>query len=401
MTTSQTGSLLNQLRIDRRARQGKRRWPWVLAALAVLGVLAAIWISRGPLVVETAKARSAQDSGPISLLDASGFVTARRIATVSAKITGKVSEVLIEEGQQVQQGDVLARLDDTDAAAQFSLVEAQLASAESQLAEAEAQRKLAAQTLNRTRELTAKKLAPLSNLDTAKADFDARTARLVSLQKAIEVAVQQREVAAIAVDNTVIRAPFSGVIVAKSAQPGEMISPISAGGGFTRTGIGTLVDMQSLEVQVDVNEAYIGRVQPGMQVNAVLNAYPEWNIPGSVIAIVPTADRTKATVKVRIALDAQDSRIVPDMGVRVSFLQEEGSADAVTGVWVPARAIATFEGKPTVWIIENGEAVPKAVVTGTTRDADQLVREGLKTGDVVILSPAATLRSGHKVAAQP
>lgn len=394
---SDAASLLGELRIERRTTPRRSRWPWLLGALALLAALLVAWRAAQPLTVETVIARAAAEGGAVSLLDASGFVTARRIATVSSKITGKVAEVLIEEGQQVAQDQVLARLDPVDAEAQRQLASAQLAAAHSQLAEAQAQLKLAEQTLVRQRELAAAKLAPASALDAAIADRSARAARLVSLQRQAEVARDQLAVAQLGVDNTVIRAPFAGVIVAKAAQPGEMISPVSAGGGFTRTGIGTLVDMDSLEIEVDVNEAYIGRVKPGMAVRAVLNAYPDWNLPAEVIAIIPTADRSKATVKVRVALAQKDPRIVPDMGVRVSFLQNPDSGDALRGVFVPSRAIALCEGAPCAYAVVEGKAERRLLKTGLVRDAETLVSEGLAPGETLILSPPERLRDGQSV----
>ena len=263
--------LLKQLHIDRKPAKKRRPfWQWALGGVIVLVVISMALSGLRPVTVETAVARKAAELGTASVLDASGYVTARRIATVSSKITGKVREVLIEEGQVVAEGEVLAYLDDADAAAQRELASAQLASAQSQLAEARAQLTLADQTLVRQRELAARQLVAASALDAAVADRDARAARLASLQRAVEVSRDQLAIAGLGVDNTVIRAPFAGVIVAKAAQPGEMISPISAGGGSIRTGIGTLVDMESLEVQVDVNEANIGRVAPGMPVEAFL-----------------------------------------------------------------------------------------------------------------------------------
>jgi RND family efflux transporter MFP subunit len=227
------------------------------------------------------------------------------------------------------------------------------------------------------------------------------------VQRNTSVAGRQLQVAEIGVDNTVVRAPFAGVVTAKAAQPGEIVSPISAGGGFTRTGIGTIVDMDSLEVQVDVNEAYIGRVQPGMPVEAVLNAYPDWRIPGEVIAIIPTADRTKATVKVRIALAQKDPRIVPDMGVRVSFLEKAGAnAPKPVGVWIPAKAIVLPEGtdaKATnrartghVFVVADGKATRREVQLAEVRDADRHVIAGLKPDEAVALDPAK-LRDGQRV----
>ncbi|MBW8311598.1 MAG: efflux RND transporter periplasmic adaptor subunit [Rhizobium sp.] len=392
--------LLKQLHIDRRPAK-KRRPRWLLPAIVVAVLVLGVVVMNGlrPVVVETAVARKAAEMGTASVLDASGYVTARRIATVSSKITGKVREVLIEEGQVVAEGEVLAYLDDADAAAQRDLAGAQLASSQSQLTEARAQLTLANQTLVRQRELAAQQLVAASALDAAVADRDARAARLASLQRAVKVAQDQLAIAGLGVDNTVIRAPFAGVIVAKAAQPGEMISPISAGGGSIRTGIGTLVDMDSLEVQVDVNEANIGRVTPKMPVEAVLNAYPDWKIPAEVIAIVPTADRTKATVKVRIALKEKDPRIVPDMGVRVSFLDPAGvDAPPPAGAFVPGRAVVTGEGGSAVFVVAEGVARRVAVTLGEKRDADQQVTAGLEGGETVVLSPPEGLGDGDRVA---
>ena len=392
--------LLKELRIDRRgaAPKKRKRWPAIVGLMVVLVVVVFFLMGRRPVEVETAKARSAAEGGPASVLDASGYVTARRIATVSSKITGKVREVMIEEGQRVVEGEILATLDPVDASAQKDLSQAQLASSQSQLAEARAQLKLAERNLARQRELAAKQLVAAQSLDSAIAERDSRAARLVSLQRAVGVAEDQLTIAGIGVDNTVIRAPFSGVIVTKAAQPGEMISPISGGGGSIRTGIGTLVDMDSLEVQVDVNEAYIGRVQPKMPVEAVLNAYPEWKIPGEVIAIIPTADRSKATVKVRIQLASKDSRIVPDMGVRVSFLETiKPGAAKPTGVWVPTRAVRASEGKSSVLVVDGDKVSLVAVTAGEVRAVDQMISAGLKGGETVVLSPPKGLKDGSRV----
>ncbi len=394
-----SADLLKELRIDRRPGvRKKRRWPIYLGVVTVLLVAAVVMAGRRPVEVETATARSAAEGGPASVLDASGYVTARRIATVSSKITGKVREVMIEEGQRVREGEILATLDPIDAGAQRELSQSQLASAQSQLAEAQAQLHLSERNLARQKQLAAQQLVAAASLDSAIAERDTSAARLVSLQRAVRVAHDQLQIASIGVDNTVIRAPFSGVIVTKAAQPGEMISPISGGGGSIRTGIGTLVDMDSLEVQVDVNEAYIGRVQPRMPVEAVLNAYPDWKIPGEVIAIIPTADRSKATVKVRIQLRSKDARIVPDMGVRVSFLEPtRPGAAKPTGVWVPTRAVVTKDGKSAVFVVDGDVARRVEVKAGEVRDVDQMISSGLKGGETVVLSPSDKLRDGSRV----
>ena len=373
---SRPADLLKELSINRGAdgqKKKRRLWPIFLAIGAVvIGGVVAMGMFK-PTEVETAKTRSAADSGPASVLDASGYVTARRVATVSSKITGKVKEVLIEEGQSVEEGQILATLEPIDATSQQALSQSQLASARSQLAEAQAQLKLAERNLIRQRELAAKKLVAASSLDAAIAERDSRAARLVSLQRSVTVSQDQLAIANNGVDNTVIRAPFKGVIVTKAAQPGEMISPISGGGGSIRTGIGTLVDMDSLEVQVDVNEAYIGRVQPKMPVDA-------------------------ATVKVRIAMSSKDPRIVPDMGVRVSFLESrDPKADKPTGVWAPESAIIKKGEKSYVFIVSEGVAKQTEVTTGDKRDADILVSKGLSGGETLVLRPSEKLRDGGKV----
>lgn len=404
---SRPEDLLRDLRIDRRPGQTPRRrryWPWVLAAIVALGGLWALAGDR-PVAVETVSARSAAEAGPPVLLDASGFVTARRIATVSSRVTGRVAEVLIEEGMRVEEGQVLARLDAADARAQLDLAAAQLAASESQLVEAQAQLVLAETTLQRQQELLARQLTAPAALDQARADRDARAARLASLRKGVEVARRQLDLARLGLEHTEVRAPFPGVIVAKAAQPGEMVSPLSAGGGFTRTGIGTLVDMDSLEVNVDVNEAFIGRVQPGMAVQAMLNAYPDWRIPGSVIAIVPTADRTKATVRVRIALDSRDPRIVPDMGVRVAFLQPVAAdAPPPSGVFVPESAILAATvgeggeaGPAALFVVEDGRARRVEVDLGELLQAERRVSRGLSGGEQVIANPLPDLADGDRV----
>jgi RND family efflux transporter MFP subunit len=397
---NQSTDLLKELRIDRRpgAVKKRKRWPWVVGGAVALLVVMMMLMGGRPTEVETAVARSAAEGGPASVLDASGYVTARRIATVSSKITGKVKEVLIEEGQHVTEGEVLATLDAADARAQRELAHSQLAAAESNLADGRAQLAFAEQEVRRLTQLNSQKLIAAQQLDSAIATRDSARARLAFLTKSVQVSRDQLDIATIGTDNTVIRAPFTGVIVTKAAQPGEMISPISGGGGSIRTGIGTLVDMDSLEVQVDVNEAYIGRVQPKMPVEAVLNAYPEWKIPGEVIAIIPTADRSKATVKVRIALKTKDPRIVPDMGVRVSFLDTpKPGAAKPTGVWVPTRAVAGKDKDAAVFVVVDGKAQRVAITTGEVRDVDTLVTQGLKGGETVVLSPPEGLRDGGKV----
>jgi RND family efflux transporter MFP subunit len=355
-----------------------------------------------PPTVRTVAARAAAPAGGAgSVLDASGYVTARRQATVSAKITGKVTEVLIEEGQRVEEGAVLARLDPTEAKAQLTLARAQLAAARSQEGEIRAQLAQAERDYARQQELYTRQLVAAQALDAALAQRDMLRARLANNVQQVRVAAESVSVAEVQLDNTVIRAPFSGVVTAKSAQPGEMISPISAGGGFTRTGIGTIVDMDSLEIQVDVNESFINRVTAEQPVEATLNAYPDWKIPGSVIAIIPTADRSKATVKVRIAIKSRDTRIVPDMGARVAFLTTQPAGGAVPppspAVLVPADAVRGEGADAVVFVIASDRVQRRGVTLGQVVGAEREVVKGLRAGERVVVAPPPALEDGDAV----
>jgi RND family efflux transporter MFP subunit len=322
-------SLLNQLRIDRGAPAAVRRpsaLRWSLAAAAAIGGagLTAWHFSRSTAVpIRTAVAiplggQSAANAAA-SLLDASGYIVARRRATVASKVTGKVIEVSLEEGQRVERGQIIARLDDSNARAGLGQSEAQVKQAEAAVASAQTAYDDAVPIFKRNERQKEAAVISAQSFDQAKTQFDAAKSELLVAQGALDAARAGRAIAQRNLDDTIIRAPFSGIVTEKAAQAGEMVSPISAGSGFTRTGIGTIVDMNSLEVEVDVSENFIGRVQPQQPVRIKLNAYPDWDIPGAVIATIPTADRAKATVKVRIAIALKDPRILPDMGAHVSF----------------------------------------------------------------------------------
>jgi RND family efflux transporter MFP subunit len=323
-------SLLNQLRIDRSEPAAVRRpqilW-WTLAAATAMGGagLTAWYFSRSAaLPIRTAVAISPRNEpappGAASLLDASGYVVARRRATVASKVTGKVIEVSLEEGQRVESGQIIARLDDSNARAALAQSEAQVKQAEAVVSSAQTAYEDALPIFERNEQQKAAAVISAQSFDQARALIDAARSELLGAQRALDTARAGRSIAQRSLDDTIIRAPFSGIVTEKAAQAGEMVSPISAGSGFTRTGIGTIVDMNSLEVEVDVSENFIGRVLPQQPVRIKLNAYADWDIPGAVIATIPTADRAKATVKVRIAIFPKDPRILPDMGAHVSFL---------------------------------------------------------------------------------
>jgi RND family efflux transporter MFP subunit len=401
-----SADLLKQLRIDRSTPPPtSRRGLWIALAIAaaVLVLLLLGWAAFGrdkAIEVHTADVVAiGNGGGSASVLDATGYVVARRMATVSAKITGKVREVLIEEGQHVEAGQVMATLDPIDADAQRDLAAAQLGAARSQAGSVQAQLREAEANTARLGSLVKQQLVSKAQYDQAIAQRDSLRAQLLTAQRNAQVAGDQLRIAGHGVDNTVVRAPFAGVVIAKAAQPGEIISPLSAGGGFTRTGIGTIVDMDSLEVEVDVGEAFIGRVQPKMPIEATLNAYPDWKIPGEVIAIIPTADRGKATVKVRVALNVHDPRIVPDMGVRVSFLEKAQPVAARTkpGVLVPATAIVERAGKDVAFVVDGEKAHQHVLKLGRTLGDDREVLDGLAGGETVVLDPPEKLADGARV----
>jgi RND family efflux transporter MFP subunit len=396
--------LLHQLRIDRGAREesaGVRRWPWVAGGALILVVIAAgLWFVRSKhsaIVVHTAMAQPMTSGGPsASVLDATGYVTARRQATVSAQITGTMTQVLIEEGDHVKAGQVLARLDDTSQRAALAQAQAQWHSAEALFLQYQAQLAQDQRDVKRVEGLVQRNLVSEQAVEQARTLVQTHGAQLEGQRRQIELAVANVRSAQVQLDYCTVHAPFTGVVIAKAAQVGEIVSPFSAGGGFTRTGIGTLVDMDSLEIEVDVNEAYINRVQPRQPVESVLNAYPEWRIPSHVIAIIPTADRAKATVKVRIGLDLKDDRIVPDMGVRVSFLEEKKPAEPDSrppvGVLVPAAALRRDGDRDVLFVLQDGKARRRAVTLGGTFGNSRQVESGVRPGEAVIVDAPAELK---------
>ncbi|SDZ11647.1 RND family efflux transporter, MFP subunit [Lysobacter sp. yr284] len=407
---SASADLLKELRIDRN-RPPPPSGPGrglIVGAIVLVLVLAAVagWFvfarNAGAQVRTASVTAIGAGSGGAgaSVLDATGYIVARRIATVSAKITGKVREVMIEEGQRVEANQIMATLDPIDANAQRELSAAQLAAAQSDVARVQAQLTEAEANAGRLSGLARQQLVSRSQYDQAVAQRDSLRAQLLTAQRNVKVSGDSLRISDIGVDNTVVRAPFAGVVTAKAAQPGEIVSPLSAGGGFTRTGIGTIVDMDSLEIEVDVGEAFIGRVQPKMPVEATLNAYPDWKIPAEVIAIIPTADRGKATVKVRIAIKSRDPRIVPDMGVRVSFLEAAkpaGAAPAKPSAMLPNAALAQREGKDVAFVVEDGKVRQAALTLGRKLGDDREVTAGLVGGENVVLDPPDSLADGAKV----
>lgn len=402
---------LDSLRIERSPEPARSSRPggiykWFVAGVLVLAAVAAAYalLRDNAIEVETVTATPSSTSGGNAggaVLNASGYVVARRQATVSAKVTGKVAEVLIEEGMAVKEGQLLARLDDTTTRPQLDLAERQLDAARKNLQEVQVRLAEAERNLRRSQQLRADKLVSEQALDTAQSEVAALQARLEALKSEVQVAQSNVRVRAQDLDDLMVRSPFDGVVVSKDAQPGEMISPISAGGGFTRTGIATVVDMDSREIEVDVNEAFINRVKAGQKAEAVLDAYPDFTVPSHVINIVPTADRQKATVRVRIGFDALDPRILPDMGVKVSFLDDRAGEPAAAvsrpSVRVPAAAVIKEGSSTFVWRVNDDAVERVAVRAGGERNGQIEVLSGINAGDVLVAKPVDGLAEGVPV----
>src|ERR1700678_1169392 len=395
---------LGALRIDKDKRQERKTgkiFGIILAAILVVALVAgATFYSRNSApVVEVAAAQKAGNAGPTALLNASGYVTPRRRATIAAKITGRVIGVYFDEGVHVKEGQILAKLDDSDVKRALDSAVADRNSTRAQIADYEVQLKNAELLVHRSKELQAAGVQSQEILDNAVTSADSLRAKIALTKEQVAAAESRINEAQQAVDNTVIRAPFEGIVVSKDAQVGEMVSPISAGGGFTRTGIATIVDMNSNEIEVDVNEAYIARVVPAMPVTAVLDAYPDWQIPSKVRTVIPTADRQKATVKVRISFLKLDPRILPDMGVKVSFLGSE--PDKQMGVTpaalVPSGAVRDESGRKIVFLVKANQLERRAVTIGNTRGSDAEILAGLGAGDTVVVKGPADLHDGEAI----
>ena len=403
-------ALLNQLRIDRSeppSSDGHGKW-WATGVAVVIIAASAFWYLTRPTgvpittaVAQAAGGASGASAGP-SLLDASGYIVARRRATVSSKVTGKVVKVMLEEGQRVEAGQIIALLDDSNWRAALSQSKAQLEQAEANVASAQTAFDDAKPIFDRAEKQKAAAVISAQSFDESHAQFNVAHNNLLVAERGVEAARAGVDVAQRSLEDTVIRAPFAGIVTEKAAQPGEMVSPISAGGGFTRTGIGTIVDMESLEVEVDVSENFINRVRPQQPVTIKLNAYPDWDIPGSVIAMIPTADRAKATVKVRIAIGQKDPRIIPEMGARVAFLSdnEQKASDAkspVSGVIIPADAVSTSGTASIVFVVHGATVERRAVRLGAKISSGQIVNAGLEPGNVVALGDLSKLGDGARV----
>ena len=408
VTEQPRGPDLSALRIDERARREPKRLAW--RALAV-GLVVLLLVAAGLFFAFREKAPEvelttvrADKGGRAALLNASGYVTPRQRATIAAKITARVNEIFVDEGMQVEPGQVLARLDDSDARARLVSAMAERDAIAATLGDLRVNLENAERELRRVEELWDRRLVAEQARDQARMAVDSFRARIALAREQVGAAEARVKVAQQDLDNCTVRAPFGGIVVSKDAQRGEMVSPVSAGGGFTRTGIATIVDMASLEIEVDVNESYIARVKAGQPVTAVLDAYPDWQVPAKVRTVIPTADRQKATVKVRIGFDRLDPRILPDMGVKVSFLRDESqggpASAAVTRVLVPKTALRSAGGKSIVFVLKDDRVERRAVSVGLENGDQVELVSGVSAGERVVIDGPATLKDGDKVKVQ-
>jgi RND family efflux transporter MFP subunit len=401
-------ALLNQLRIDRGDESAPSRGGriWLVAAAVILAAAAVAfwwWTRPGAVPVHVVAAQAIAGDGAAaagSILDASGYVVARRQATVASKITAKMVELDIEEGDHVKAGQIIAKLDDTNIRAALNQASAQLDYAKASLTETQVNLANAQRDYERQKSLLQGHFVSQAAVDNAQTTMDALRAQLATQRSNVDVVARAMSVAQRNLDDTIVRAPFSGIVTVKAAQPGEMVSPISAGGGFTRTGIGTIVDMDSLEIQVDVNENFINRVQPAQQASAKLNAYPDWQIPAHVIAVIPTAERSKGTVTVRIGLDQKDARILPEMGVRVSFLADASqdlSGKPAGGVNLPSDAVQGSGAAGIVFVVHGDTIERRAVRLGAGGSGSITILSGLAAGERVAVGDFNQLKDGAKI----
>jgi RND family efflux transporter MFP subunit len=394
---------LNRLRIDKELKRSSATgWKTFLSVLIVLVILFAGWLLWSKNRAEAVSITEVQQVGSrqqASVLNASGYVTPRQRATVAAKITGRVTELFTEEGMKVEKGQVLAKLDSTDVLKELDVAHAEAAAADASIRDLEINRDETRRNLQRLQALFDKKMISEQEIDSAKTALDSLNARIDSALRQSEVVKARLSVHEQNLGNYIIRAPFAGVVVSKDAQIGEMVSPISAGGGYTRTGIATIVDMDSLEIEVDINESYIARVIVGQKVEATLDAYPDWKIPASVRTVIPTADRQKATVKVRISFDELDPRILPDMGIKVAFLEDE-SKDAKTDspkLTLKSSAVIQNGDRAYVYVYKSGIIEQLEIRAGDSKNDITEILSGLNAGDRIVDNPSDRLKDGMKV----
>ena len=415
---------LSKLRINRddpppAVRRALGRVLWLTgAAVLIVAVVVVIGRRGGGVPVQVVTVTTAAgggegaarggNGGAVAVV-ANGYVVARTKAAVSAKIPGRLAMLNVSEGSRVEKGDIIARLDNADYAAAVGQAEAGLASAKATLIETQSDRDQLQREFVRVRDIRAQNPNLVSPQDVENADSKARQADArVSAQEArVDAAAAAMRVAQASLENTYIRAPFSGTVLRKEAEVGEVVAP-SVGGGLTRGAVVTMADLATLEVEVDVNEAYIARIQSGQQARITLDAYPDTAFRGAVRQVVPTADRQRATVQVKVAIVDRDPRILTEMGAKVEFLQAprpiaSGAAQPVERprIIVPAEAVRSENGRDVVWIVRDGRVHSRDVDAGPVSGNFREIRSGLSGGEQLLVGGIETPTEGQRVKVGP
>jgi RND family efflux transporter MFP subunit len=407
---------LSRLRINRDSPPSGPRGPGrraiiVVVAAVLLAAAAFVLVRRGSVVtVETVVATPLGVAGGAEVtgataVTANGYVVARTRASVAAKVAGRLASLSVDEGTPVKEGDVIARLESADYQAAVGEARANLATARAVLAEAVAAREQADRDAERVRGIAAQGeglIAP-QELETAVSNAAQSAARARAAQARVDAAAASLRFAQASLENTVVRAPFTGTVLRKDAEVGEVVAP-SVGGGLTRGAVVTMADLETLEVEVDVNEAYIGRVSHGQDARITLDAYPDTSFAGTVRQIVPTADRQRATVQVKVSITDRDPRILPEMGARVDFIAPEpaGGGEVAAGpprFRLPAAAVREMDGRTVVWLVRDGRLEPREVTAGPVSADYREIRSGLAGGERVLTGGVDAPEAGMRVKA--
>ena len=392
---------LSRLRIDRGLapiRSRRRRWLWPGIAALVVAAGAAWYASQPhPAKVETATVVTAFPSQQFVVLNATGYVVAQRKAAIASKATGRLEWLGVAEGSRVKSGEVIARIDSRDVRAQAQSAEAGVNAAKAALEQARVELANAQTELKRNQDLVAKGFITQSALDTAKMRVDRGVALLASAQANVSQAAANARNADVTVDYTEIRAPFDGVILSKSANVGDMVTPFSSATD-SKGAVVTMADMTTLEVEADVSEASLSKVKVAQPAEIMLDALPDVRFKGRISRMVPTVDRAKATVMTKVRFDEIDPRVLPEMSAKVSFLSQEVTPDQQKPlVAVNPEAIVTRDGRTMVFLVKDGVATEAAVTPGMKIGDLTAIAGSVKSGDKVVLRPAAELRNGAAV----
>jgi HlyD family secretion protein len=392
---------LAKLRIDRSLAPVKRRRRsgWWIAGIVAIAVLAGAWFALRPRAsaVATTPIVTAYASQQFVVLNAAGYVVAQRKAAISSKASGRLEWLGVAEGTRVKAGEVIARLDARDVAAQLEAARANVEVAKAALEQARAEERDAAASLDRTQNLNKQKFVSQSALDQAKARADRAVAGVASARAAIVAAQATAKNAQIAVDYTLIRAPFDGIILSKSANVGDMVTPFSSAAD-SKGAVVTMADMSTLEVEADVSESSLARIHPGQPAEIVLDALPDTRFRGAVSRMVPTVDRAKATVMTKVRFEAIDPRVLPEMSAKVSFLSRPVTAEQQAAMIAVHRdALTQRDGKTLVFVLRDGKAVAVPVTPGPTVGELTAVTGEVKSGEKAVLKPAPELASGTAV----